>query len=1007
MEKPLRGPRLARIAQDLEALPFELIDPILKELPFMRTLDLFILPYPRLREAIRYHARWVHLLGEETDEIEYLWTSLDQLASIQYRRSWVQAMGNTYKFVPFRGVLEHVADPTEETTKDQINSSLWGELHDSLFNFLGLLNHKGNWIAIPELQAVFRYLPVDGVIARWAGSVTGPKEDEPSDAFAEDLVLRIRGIDRSVNISQVILELKNAYFRLFQEQSAELRVLADLYERFPRFLKVAGAPELPIREAHVLTRLLIDVNRRQKIPRWNRKEVHFEFRDQSPKLRRTPYRFRYPHPTLVPFEWCLRLFKIVVERREALGIEEKIPLRLKGHFESAIDGLDFIYRHSPGKRLKRTDGHAAENATLVEYPFSNGVLPRPKAELSWLQSFVTMTEWMAKEFPDITRLVAAAQLPILRRRLLVDPSDYRLFIEHESPRTIARQLRADLELCRTGSSSKLPSLLALHMPLWPSPRAIAVAKLLTPRRGCSNDLLQLIYESKITEILRLLKGAPDRKEPEDGRFIVADEITQSSTQNPRKILRDSSEDIQDVQAQQTIPERDLVTTANTLQQLLKEPTLSANAAGRELLSHIIARIENSTEKQNAPNNDSWQASVRKYVASQSRYSALRDCYICGRHIAKPHPTISSMCPPCGNFNLAGSQLSLPPKLSLVGKVAAVTGARVNLGYHVTLRLLRCGARVIASTRYPHDALVRYRAEKDSEEWIERLSIIGADFRSARDAFELAREIRGVVEGWGGTLHILINNAAQTLTDSIEKETSSVKKEELLKDTMKSSHLLPSTSYIAKVRAGNMATIEGLTTRQLATNTSAVGEPVQTSSWVQSLGEIPYEDVISAHSVNAFVPLILVRELLPIMSDGKSAPSSGHARGFIVNVSSREGMFEHTDPGAQSAKNGRHVHTNMSKAALNMITETEAAGAWRTARVAMNTVDPGYMSAAPELDAVHGGEMPIGWEDGAGRVLWPIAVGELEKIGEEGCHAVWGRFLKHYGASRANLQQGLR
>ncbi|KAI0555532.1 NAD(P)-binding protein [Xylaria curta] len=1004
MEKPLRGPRLARIAQDLEALPFELIDPILKELPFMRTLDLFVLPYPRLREAIRYHARWAHLLGEETDDIEYLWTSLDQLALIQYQRHWVQH--DTYRFIPRWGELNHVAHPTEETTKDHINSSLWMELQSSLFNVLGLLNHHGNWIAIPELQAVFHYLPVDGVIARWVGSVAGPREDEPSYAFAKDLAMRVREIDRSVDISKVILELKNAYFRLFQEQSAELKMLADLYERFPRFLKVAGAPELPIREAHVLARLRIDVRRRQKIPRWNRKYVRFEYKDQSPKLRRTPCRFRYPHPTLVPFEWCLRLFKIVVERREALGIEEKIPLRLKGHFESAIDGLDFIYCHTPSKRLKRIDGRSAESATLVEYPFSNGVLPKPKAELSWLESFVTTAEWMAKEFPDITRSVAAAQMPILRRRLLVDPSDYRLFIEHESPRTIARQLRADLELCRTGSSSKLPSLLALHMPLWPSPRAIAVAKILTPRRGCSNDLLQLIYESKITEILRLLKGGPVRKEPEDGRFIVADEITWGGTQNSPRVLRGSAEDIQDVQAQQTIPERDLVTTANTLQQLLKEPSLSANAAGRELLSHILARIENSTEKQNAPNNDSWQASVRKYVASQSRDAALRDCYICGRHIVKPHLTISSMCPPCGNFNLAGSQLSLPPKLSLSGKIAAVTGARVNLGYNVTLRLLRCGARVIASTRYPHDALLRYRAEKDSEEWIDRLSIIGADFRSARDAFELAREIRRVVQGWGGTLHILINNAAQTLTDSIEKETSSVKKEERLKGSMKSSHLLPST-YVAKVRGGNMATIEGLTMRQLATDTSAVGEPAQTSSWVQSLGEIPYEDVISAHSVNAFVPLILVRELLPIMSDGNSAPSSSHAHGFIVNVSSREGMFEHTNPGAQSAKNGRHVHTNMSKAALNMITETEAAEAWRTARVAMNTVDPGYMSAAPELDAVYGGEMPIGWEDGAGRVIWPIAVGELEKIGEDGCHAVWGRFLKHYGASRANLQQGLR
>jgi NAD(P)-dependent dehydrogenase (short-subunit alcohol dehydrogenase family) len=82
---------------------------------------------------------------------------------------------------------------------------------------------------------------------------------------------------------------------------------------------------------------------------------------------------------------------------------------------------------------------------------------------------------------------------------------------------------------------------------------------------------------------------------------------------------------------------------------------------------------------------------------------------------------------------------------------------------------------------------------------------------------------------------------------------------------------------------------------------------------------------------------------------------------------------------------------MSKAALNMITETEAATAWQSKRVAMTTVNPGYMSAAPEYEDAFGGVRPIGWEDGAGRVLWPLAVGETEG------HAIWGRFLKHYGA----------
>ncbi|KAI0470212.1 hypothetical protein F4859DRAFT_124640 [Xylaria cf. heliscus] len=901
------------------------------------------------------------------------------------------------------------------------------ELRNILFTFLGLRSHEGTWIATPELQAIFYYLPADSVISQWSRRVTRPGENEPSDGFVEDLLRQIREGDRhSLDIPKIILEVKNAYFRLFQEQSAELATLADLYERFSRFVKVVDAPELPTNEEHVLARLRIDAKGRPRIPAWNRK-VDVAIGITNPKLPRTPYRFRYPHPTLVPFEWCLRLFKVVVERREALEIEEKIPSPLREHLKRATDGLDFIYCHTPGKRLERTCGNVAESATFAHYPFSNGVLPKPKAEIDWLESFVTVVEWMAKEFPDITRSVASTQLPILRRRLLVDPSDYRLFVEHESPRLVARQLRADLEVCRASSLSKLPSLLALYMPPWPSPRAFDIAQFLVRRRDCSRDVLQLLYESKVSEIRGLLQGAPVRRAPEDGRSAVAYEIIRDDTDSSPKVMGGSAEDTQYVEAQQSIPERDLVTTANTLQELFKEMTLSTNVTGSELLAHILDRVENSTAKQNTQSDNSWKVTVQNYAGSKRKSAVLRDCYICGRQITKSHHTLSSMCPPCGDFNLAGSQLSLPPKLSLDGKVAAVTGARVNLGYHVTLRLLRCGAKVIASTRYPHDALTRYRAEKDSEEWIDRLAIIGADFRSARDAFELAREIRQIVKGWGGTLHILINNAAQTLTDSIDKETSSVRNEEWLKDSIQPSHLLPSTSYVPKVRAGNTARIEGLTTRQLETDTPAAtiavaaDDPERGSSWIQSLGEIPYEDVITAHSVNAFVPLILVRELLPLMtsadsgndssssssSSSGSAPPSGYARGFIVNVSSREGVFEQADHGAQTAKNGRHVHTNMSKAALNMIAETEAAQAWRTARVAVNTVDPGYMSAAPEVDAVNGGEMPIGWEDGAGRVLWPIAVGELEKTGEEGCHAVWGRFLKHYGAVRVNLQQGLR
>ncbi|KAF2678927.1 NAD(P)-binding protein, partial [Lentithecium fluviatile CBS 122367] len=397
----------------------------------------------------------------------------------------------------------------------------------------------------------------------------------------------------------------------------------------------------------------------------------------------------------------------------------------------------------------------------------------------------------------------------------------------------------------------------------------------------------------------------------------------------------------------------------------------------------------------------------------------RLCYICRLDLTTLDPVHPSLCIPCAAFNHASSLLSTPPRLSLPATfTAVVTGARVNLGYHTTLRLLRCGARVMATSRYPRDAVARFLAERDAAEWKDRLRVVGADFRSAADAFDLVHETRRCLRDWadGGEmkLDLLINNAAQTLTDGVKKEERAVEREQLLKNDMKNESFLIEGKYRARVRGGAIPmALEGLksnsisydgveekvkvarTEERLTPNgaTTLEVEPYSKSSWIQSLFEIPYEDVISAHSVNTFVPLILCRELLPLMGTPNTEtstepPTPAKPAAYIINISSREGIFETTP--YSPTKRGKHVHTNMSKAALNMITETEAAVAWRGRRVAMNTVDPGYMSAAPEYEDAYDGVRPIGWEDGAGRVLWPVAVGEREGV------AVWGRFLKHYG-----------
>ncbi|KAF3030302.1 hypothetical protein E8E12_000356 [Didymella heteroderae] len=276
---------------------------------------------------------------------------------------------------------------------------------------------------------------------------------------------------------------------------------------------------------------------------------------------------------------------------------------------------------------------------------------------------------------------------------------------------------------------------------------------------------------------------------------------------------------------------------------------------------------------------------------------------------------------------------------------------------------------------PLKTVARYAQESDFPIWKDRLRVLGADFRCAADVFALVNDTRRCLKDWGGAerLHLLVNNAAQTLTDSVRKEKRAIEKEVGLLHMARASGICVQGSYKARVRGGGVLMALGgmdierglidngssdapspptgsdLTPTQ--TRTASEIETYGKSSWVQSLFEIPYEDVISAHSANTFLSSPKDAD------DLREEAASARPEGYIINVSSREGIFE--DRTRSIGKAGKHVHTNMSKAGLNMITETEAASAWQSRRVAMNTVDPGYMSAAPEYEGAFDGQRLIG------------------------------------------------
>ena len=605
------------------------------------------------------------------------------------------------------------------------------------------------------------------------------------------------------------------------------------------------------------------------------------------------------------------------------------------------------------------------------------------------------------------------------------------FIATESSVKIADQLRRDQQTCREGG---IPSLLGVILPSYPPALAEKIAFHLsggTSKSSVSKSLQKLQYRGLLQGIKAHIDHLGDRisSDPTYTRSRSCDSaesnLLPSEIDVTLKVLKHLEADgsCYDIDSHSSLQEiRDAL---NGYQEELQDETPSSDS-----LNTVILHIS-------------------------------RRCYIC--HVSLPttahsHPLYTSLCRPCGLFNLSCSNLSDQSNLDLTGKIALVTGSRVNLGFHVTLKLLRCNAQVIATSRYPRDAECRFRRLKDFDAWKDRLRIVGADFRTAKDVFALISVVKSQLGKWNERprLDILINNAAQTLTDSIEAEEQAVKRESTLRLPGNGALLLhDSEDYTASVRGGSQpfalalaeehknskflleAPNQGFNDDQngsppinsLISNRYTSRPP---SSWTQHLANIPYEDLISAHSVNTFVPFILTRELLPLM--GKSLPSTsrdpepsindlGIPYGFIVNVSSREGIFDSLQAarmsGASPSSNGgpstaipkqpprktaHHTHTNMTKAALNMFTETEAKACWHDKRVAMNSVDPGYMSAAEGFGIRHGEEdLPIGWDDGAGRVLWPIAVGwgdgQVDSSGKKEAkvhsRAIWGKFLKHY------------
>ncbi|MET9553449.1 SDR family NAD(P)-dependent oxidoreductase [Streptomyces sp. NPDC006645] len=374
----------------------------------------------------------------------------------------------------------------------------------------------------------------------------------------------------------------------------------------------------------------------------------------------------------------------------------------------------------------------------------------------------------------------------------------------------------------------------------------------------------------------------------------------------------------------------------------------------------------------------------RHDRSAGELSRPQRCYVCKDHYRRIHHFYHRLCPDCARDNLARRGA----RTDLTGRRALLTGGRVKIGYQLALMLLRDGADLTLTTRFPQDAVRRFAAAPDAADWWDRLRVAALDLRDPRQVLAFTDQLLAEAR----PLDILINNAAQTLRRSPRAYSALAAAEAAPAHPALSAvwtapgFAVPGTGdgelaagpwtagLVPRTRAAATAVLPAVDEAGLLTETAAE------NSWTARLGGIDPAEMLEVQLVNAVAPFLLADRLLPLLT------ASPHPRRYLLNVSAVEGRF------TVRKKTSDHPHTNMAKAALNMLTRTSAADL-ATRGIHACSVDTGWVTdekplPARERHAATGWRPPLDIVDGAARVYHPIVQGQAGR-------PVHGVLLKDY------------